>query len=106
VRNRRSTLLNLCLVSGVGDVLVSLLRTLCLAAPHLITRHVGAHFAELSMLLNVASILATFRIEKALDVNGKEVEPVVEWLSGLTSFVLSKFSNGISQAHGYIFSAI
>ncbi|KAF9461984.1 cytochrome P450 [Collybia nuda] len=45
----------------------------------------GSHFAEVSLFLNISSILATFDIKKALDPEGNEIEPVVEWSSGVTS---------------------
>ncbi|TFK43940.1 cytochrome P450 [Crucibulum laeve] len=45
----------------------------------------GAHLAELSLFLNVASILATFTIAKALDANKREIEPPIAWTSGAAS---------------------
>lgn len=44
----------------------------------------GSHFAELSLFLNIASILATFDIRKALGPDGKEIDPPIEWTSGVT----------------------
>ncbi|KAF8897940.1 cytochrome P450 [Infundibulicybe gibba] len=44
----------------------------------------GAHFAELSLFLNIASILASFNISKAVDENGEEVKPSVGWTTGGT----------------------
>lgn len=45
----------------------------------------GAHLAEMSIFLNIANILATFNISKAVDENGKEVEPTVAWTTGPTT---------------------
>lgn len=47
----------------------------------------GAHLAEMSLFLNIANILSIFVISKAVDENGKEVEPVIEWSNGVTSSV-------------------
>ncbi|CAA7259346.1 unnamed protein product [Cyclocybe aegerita] len=44
----------------------------------------GAHLAEMSLFLNICSILAIFDISEAIDANGNEVEPKVEWTSGIT----------------------
>ncbi|KDR84295.1 hypothetical protein GALMADRAFT_205982 [Galerina marginata CBS 339.88] len=44
----------------------------------------GAHLAEMSLFLNMASILAVFNISKAVDDNGLEKEPEIEWTSGTT----------------------
>ncbi|KAF9461977.1 cytochrome P450 [Collybia nuda] len=45
----------------------------------------GAHFAESSMFLTIASVLATFDINKALSPDGREIEPPMEWTSGVTN---------------------
>lgn len=45
----------------------------------------GAHLAEMSIFLNLANILATFNISKAVDENGEEVEPTVAWTTGPTT---------------------
>ncbi|KZV68433.1 cytochrome P450, partial [Peniophora sp. CONT] len=45
----------------------------------------GAHFAEQSMLLNMARIMSVFRIEKARGVDGSIVEPSVEWTTNIVS---------------------
>lgn len=47
----------------------------------------GAHFAEVSLFLNIASILATFNITKALDPDGKEIKPAIEWTTGVVRSV-------------------
>lgn len=44
----------------------------------------GAYFAEQSLLLNVASVLATFDISKSIDGDGNEFEPTAQWLTGIT----------------------
>ncbi|KAJ3506809.1 hypothetical protein NLJ89_g6662 [Agrocybe chaxingu] len=44
----------------------------------------GAHLAEMSLFLNICSILAAFDISKPVDESGKEVEPEVEWTTGVT----------------------
>ncbi|KAF8874362.1 cytochrome P450 [Infundibulicybe gibba] len=46
----------------------------------------GAHFAELSLFLNVASILACFNISKP--VNEDDTEPSIEWTTGITTHLL------------------
>ncbi|KAF8872778.1 cytochrome P450 [Infundibulicybe gibba] len=48
----------------------------------------GAHFAELSLFLNIASILACFNISKLVDEDDKEVEPPVGWTTGITTHLL------------------
>lgn len=42
----------------------------------------GMHIADASIFLSVSNILATLDISKALDANGKEIEPVVDYSSG------------------------
>jgi hypothetical protein len=49
----------------------------------------GAHFAQVSLLLNMASLLAVFEIRKAKDAQGREIEPVEKWSSGTVTWVLS-----------------
>ncbi|KAF8914418.1 cytochrome P450 [Gymnopilus junonius] len=44
----------------------------------------GAHLAEMSLFLNITSILAVFDISKAVDEKGIEIEPKIEWSSGAT----------------------
>ncbi|KDR68804.1 hypothetical protein GALMADRAFT_231128 [Galerina marginata CBS 339.88] len=44
----------------------------------------GAHLAEMSLFLNMASILAVFKISKDVDVNGVEIEPEIAWTTGTT----------------------
>ncbi|KDR77596.1 hypothetical protein GALMADRAFT_245744 [Galerina marginata CBS 339.88] len=44
----------------------------------------GAHLAEMSLFLNMASILAVFNISKPVDSNGLEKEPEIAWTSGTT----------------------
>ncbi|KAJ7723505.1 cytochrome P450 [Mycena maculata] len=48
----------------------------------------GRHMATASIWIAVASILATFDISKAVDENGKEVEPSYEYHSGFISLPL------------------
>lgn len=45
----------------------------------------GAHLAELSATLAMMYILSVFSISKALDEDGKEVEPEVEFTSTVTT---------------------
>ncbi|KAJ6560597.1 cytochrome P450 [Mycena vulgaris] len=45
----------------------------------------GRHMATSSIWITVASILATFDITKAVDPNGRPVEPSYEYLSGIIS---------------------
>ncbi|KIJ13210.1 hypothetical protein PAXINDRAFT_13960 [Paxillus involutus ATCC 200175] len=47
----------------------------------------GAHFAQVTLFLSIASILATFDICKAVDDQGREVDPVIEYSSGVTKSV-------------------
>ncbi|KDR82002.1 hypothetical protein GALMADRAFT_60016 [Galerina marginata CBS 339.88] len=44
----------------------------------------GAHLAEMSLFLNMASILAVFKISKAVDENGLEIMPEIAWMTGAT----------------------
>ncbi|KAF9256846.1 cytochrome P450 [Marasmius fiardii PR-910] len=43
----------------------------------------GAQFAEDSLFINIARILATFDIRKAIGDDGKEIEPTIEFTSGV-----------------------
>ncbi|KAA1472820.1 cytochrome P450 [Dentipellis sp. KUC8613] len=45
----------------------------------------GAHFAETSLLLAVASILSLFTISKGKDEQGRIIEPEIEWSTGVVS---------------------
>ncbi|KAF9058200.1 cytochrome P450 [Panaeolus papilionaceus] len=47
----------------------------------------GAHFAEMALFLNIASILSVFDLLKPLNKDGKEEDPALEWVSGLTLHV-------------------
>ncbi|KIJ10309.1 hypothetical protein PAXINDRAFT_86237, partial [Paxillus involutus ATCC 200175] len=49
----------------------------------------GAHFAEVSLFLDVASILVTFDIWKAVDDQGREMDPVIEYTDSITRLVSS-----------------
>jgi len=49
----------------------------------------GAHLAEMSLVLNITNILAVFDITKAVDGSGVEIEPEIVWSTGVTSFVFS-----------------
>ncbi|CAM1501838.1 Fc.00g038220.m01.CDS01 [Cosmosporella sp. VM-42] len=46
---------------------------------------VGNHLAEASVLIIVAAMLSTLKIEKALDGDGNDITPVIEMTNGLTS---------------------
>ncbi|KDQ08761.1 hypothetical protein BOTBODRAFT_59124 [Botryobasidium botryosum FD-172 SS1] len=46
---------------------------------------VGNHFADASLFINMAYMLATFNISKARDEAGNEIEPKVKYVSGLIS---------------------
>ena len=48
----------------------------------------GAHLAEMTLFLNIATILAVFNISKPVDGEGHEVEPKIEWVNGITSYVI------------------
>lgn len=45
----------------------------------------GAHFAETALFLNISSILSAFTILKPLNEKGQEVDPIIEYTSGVTS---------------------
>ncbi|KAF9000231.1 cytochrome P450 [Cyathus striatus] len=45
----------------------------------------GSHLAEMSLMLTMSSILVTFDVRKALDADGKEIDPPAEWSTGVTS---------------------
>lgn len=45
----------------------------------------GIHFAEWSIMLNMARILSIFDILEARDEGGREIEPKVEFTTGITS---------------------
>jgi len=47
----------------------------------------GRYFADASLWIAIASLLATFRFMKPLDSDGKEVDPIFEWTTGLVSQV-------------------
>jgi hypothetical protein len=47
------------------------------------------HFAEVSLFNNIAGILATFDISKALDEQDNEVEPLVEYTDNVIRRVMS-----------------
>jgi cytochrome P450 len=49
----------------------------------------GMHFAEVSLFNNIAGILATFDISKALDEQDNEVEPLVEYTDNVIRRVMS-----------------
>jgi hypothetical protein len=61
-----------------GAVPQSPLRTSLISAP------IGAHFAQTSILILVSCTLAAFCIRKALDEAGQEVEPEIEYTTGIT----------------------
>ena len=48
----------------------------------------GMHLADATMFLYIASILHTFRIEKALDCKGEPMDPIVDY-DGFIRFVVS-----------------
>ena len=51
----------------------------------------GAHLAEMTLFLNIATILTVFNISKPVDGEGNEVEPKIEWVNGITSYVIPFF---------------
>ncbi|TFK33997.1 cytochrome P450 [Crucibulum laeve] len=53
----------------------------------------GAQFAELSIFLNVASILSAFTISKAVDTHGKEISPELDFTTAITSLHCNTSSN-------------
>lgn len=46
---------------------------------------VGRHFADASVWIAIAHLLAIFKFMKPVDENGVEVEPNPEWSTGLIS---------------------
>ncbi|KAG2107437.1 cytochrome P450 [Suillus discolor] len=46
---------------------------------------VGKYFADASLWISIVSLLATFRFMRPLDNEGKEVDPVFQWSTGLIS---------------------
>jgi cytochrome P450 len=48
----------------------------------------GINFADASLFIIIASILATFNISKALDEQGNEITPPVEYANALITYVL------------------
>ncbi|KAL6303377.1 hypothetical protein BKA93DRAFT_788191 [Sparassis latifolia] len=48
----------------------------------------GRHFALESMFITISSVLASFDIMKAVDVDGKEMEPTGEYSTGIISYPL------------------
>ncbi|KAJ7031601.1 cytochrome P450 [Mycena alexandri] len=49
----------------------------------------GATLAEDSLFLAISNILAAFNISRALDANGKEVEPCVEWRTSIVTLAMN-----------------
>jgi hypothetical protein len=54
---------------------------------------IGKHFADASLWIAIVSLLATFRFMRPLDSDGKEVDPIFEWTTGLVSQVSCSTSN-------------
>ncbi|KAG1726695.1 cytochrome P450 [Suillus paluster] len=50
---------------------------------------VGRHFADASLWIAIASLLSTFRFMRPLDGDGREVDPIFEWSTGLSSHPVS-----------------
>lgn len=46
---------------------------------------VGRYFADASLWISIVSLLATFRFMRPLDKEGKEVDPIFQWSTGLSS---------------------
>ncbi|KAG1872155.1 cytochrome P450 [Suillus subluteus] len=46
---------------------------------------VGKYFADASLWISIVSLLATFRFMRPLDNEGKEVDPIFQWSTGLIS---------------------
>jgi cytochrome P450 len=47
----------------------------------------GAHLAEMTLFLNIATLLTVFNISKPVDGEGNEVEPKIGWVNGTTSYL-------------------
>ncbi|KAJ7888363.1 cytochrome P450 [Mycena olivaceomarginata] len=59
----------------------------------------GRHLALSSIWITVASILATFDIFKAVDEDGRVIEPSHEYLSGIITSVLSILTSLVVKLH-------
>lgn len=46
--------------------------------------YTGLHFAQMSLMLNMASLLSVFNITKARDEAGAEIEPNFKFTTGIT----------------------
>lgn len=66
-------------------IILRRIRTLFCALMHFFP---GIHFAEVSLILAMSAILAVFDIRKPIDENGQEYEPEIEYVTGITRFVL------------------
>ncbi|PPQ89805.1 hypothetical protein CVT25_007410 [Psilocybe cyanescens] len=53
----------------------------------------GAHLAEMSLFLNIANILATFDISKAVDERGVAIDPSIAWTTGVTRSEYCSFNS-------------
>ena len=51
----------------------------------------GSHFAEATLWITIAQILATFDIRPAKDADSRDIIPELNASSGLLSYVLSEF---------------
>lgn len=87
VITRSLILCALFLALGGGSVLVSISPYIILGCNWAL--FLGAHFAEKSLFLNFANILAVFNISKPVNEKGVEVEPEISWSSGVVMFVLA-----------------
>jgi len=47
--------------------------------------HAGQQFAEISLFLQIASILGTYRISPYINEDGKEILPVREYINGIVA---------------------
>ncbi|KAG0700269.1 cytochrome P450 [Suillus ampliporus] len=50
---------------------------------------VGKHFADASLWIAIASLLSIFRFMRPLDSDGKEVDPIFEWSTGISLHPIS-----------------
>jgi hypothetical protein len=73
--------------SGGGCVLVCFHLANNSAAKRIQPCILGAHLAEMTLFLNVSSILAVFNISKPVADNGVEVEPTMAWTTGTIMLV-------------------
>ena len=62
----------------------------------------GSHFAEATLWITIAQILATFDISPAKDADGRDIIPELNASSGLLSYVLLESNIPLFKLYLYI----